>query len=479
MEISGIINNLEDFNQISSDKSLDLIFEDLSKFSLEDFSYIEYVDNIEHLKIMDLFRKSMDEIYFGLEDNSIEKNVAIVKSLIKIFKKGVNEINLVYFFIFLHANSQINLSINHLVIKYNLNDEFSQILIKLFEFFVNIKIQMVNESLFEYSENDFDNEETLIDFLRRVDFEKNAPLIKNNKFILPIHFYQMIEVLQIYNFELFEKLLAIDNIFTLVILIKCMSFNQINSFFANHDKIKEKTLLCFLMKFLKVNSKNKNNYYDMIVNISIQLYNLNHILFKELMYIFMYNEFFNEIIGSMLCKLSKEDINIILEAISLNNNIHLINRKDKMLNKCNECENFVYILELIHSKWKIHLLNSFNEKERFVNILCTDFCNFIVSFYFHKLDNDNLLYSMKELFIKLKNLDSEWSYNFIQHRNKFFVYYSKLFILSVLYKFNNLIDDEIKELYNDFYHEYVEYKNFFDKTEENFLKEFEVNLLNK
>ena len=123
--------------------------------------------------------------------------------------------------------------------------------------------------------------------------------------------------------------------------------------------------------------------------------------------------------------------------------------------------------------------NCFNEKERGVNILLTDFCNFIVSFYFHKLDDDKLLYSMKELFIKLKNLDSEWSYNFIHHRNKFFVYYSKLFIFSVIYKFNNLIDEEIKEMYIDFYKEYVKFKKFFDKNEKNFLEEFEENLLNK
>ena len=39
MEISRIIKNLEDFNQVSSDNDLDLIIEDLSKFSFEDFIY--------------------------------------------------------------------------------------------------------------------------------------------------------------------------------------------------------------------------------------------------------------------------------------------------------------------------------------------------------------------------------------------------------------------------------------------------------
>lgn len=83
---------------------------------------------------------------------------------------------------------------------------------------------------------------------------------------------------------------------------------------------------------------------------------------------------------------------------------------------------------------------------------------------------------MKELFIKLKNLDSEWSYNITQHKNKFFVYYSKLLIFSIIYEFNKLEDDEIKELYDEFYEKYVLFKKFIDNNKENFLDRFEENL---
>ena len=57
MEISRIITNLEDFNQVSSDNDLDLIIEDLSKFSYEDFIYIEYVGNSESLDVRELLGK--------------------------------------------------------------------------------------------------------------------------------------------------------------------------------------------------------------------------------------------------------------------------------------------------------------------------------------------------------------------------------------------------------------------------------------
>lgn len=125
----------------------------------------------------------------------------------------------------------------------------------------------------------------------------------------------------------------------------------------------------------------------------------------------------------------------------------------------------------------IYCINYFNEKERALNILCTDFCNFIVSYYLRKYDDEKLLDSMKDLFIKLRNLDCEWSYNITHHRNKFFTYYSKLFILSVIYGFNELHDAEIKELYNEFYENYVLFKKFLDTRSENFLDRFEGNVV--
>ena len=479
MEISKIIKNLEDYNQISSDNELDLIIRDLSKFPFEDFIYIDYVGNSKSLDIRELFRKLIDKIDDEINEESIEKKVGIVKSLISIFQKGLNEINLVYFFIFLYANSRIKLNIGDLVDKYDLNDGFNEILIKIFEILDSIKIQVDDDALSMYFDklNVLNEEKTLVTSLRQVDFEKYNPLLKNNKFFLPNHFYQMIGVLQEYNLELFEMLLTLDNVFTLVLIIKCMSFKQINSFFINHNEIKEKTLLCFLMKFLRISSEDRKNYQDIIVNMGILLYQLNKILFEELMDMFMYNEFFNEVMGLMLCELSEEDINILIELIPLSDNIHWIDVRTKMLDKCRDCEKSNYILELVYNKWNNHLLNSFNEKERVLNILCTDFCNFIVSYYLRKYDDEKLLDSMKDLFIKLRNLDFDWSYNITHHRNKFFVNYSKLFIFSVIYRFHELEDDEIKKLYNEFYENYVLFKKFFDTRTENFLDRFEGNVV--
>ncbi|WP_295612961.1 hypothetical protein [uncultured Methanobrevibacter sp.] len=481
MEISRIITNLEDFNQVSSDNDLDLIIEDLSKFSYENFIYIEYVGNSENLDVRELLRKLINKIDDAFKENSIEKKVAIIKSLVKIFQKGLNEINLSYFFIFLHANGRIDLPIDELVNKYGLTGEFNEILKKIFEILNNIKIHVSDEALSMYFDklNALNWEETLITSLKEIDFEKYNPLIRNNKFILPIHFYQMIYVLKEYNLELFEKLLTSDNVFSLVLIVKCMSFNQINLFFINHDEIKEKTLLCFLMKFLRASSNDIENYRDIVVEMCIRLYQLNKTLFNGLMDIFMYNEFFNEVMGAMFCKLSKGDFNILIDSIPLNDNVEWIDVRTKMLNECSECENSEYIFELIYKKWENYLLNSFYEKNKALNILCTDFCNFIIAYYFHKYDEDKLLDSMKELFVKLKDLDGEWSYNIIHHRNKFFVYYSKLFIFSVIYEFNNMGDDEIKVDYNEFYEEYVLFKKFLDNKKENFLDRFEENLLGK
>lgn len=481
MEISGIINNLEDYNQISSDNELDSIIEELSRFSFEDFIYVDDLLNINNIDIMELFEKFINIIYLKMNEDSVEKKVSIFKSLISIFQKGLTEINIVYFFIFLHANSILNIPIGELVKKYDLNEGFNEILIKIFEILNNIKIQLSDVTLSMYFDKEFvlNEEKTIITFLNQVDFQKDNCLLKFNKCYLPNHFYQIIEILYEYKLELFEKLLTSDNIFTLVFIIKVMSLDQINKFLIKYDDIKEKTLLCFLIKFLRITSDDRNNYYDTIVNISIQLYQLNKTLFILLMDIFMSDEFFNEVLGSMFCELSKEDLNILIDSISLNENVHLIDVRTKMLERCRNCENFNSILELIYKKWEKYLSRLFNEKKRSLNILCTDYCNFVVEYYFIKYDDEELITSMKELFIKLKNLDSEWSYNITHHRNKFLVYFSKLFILSVIYGFKTLEDNEIKEFYKDFYDEYVLFKKFLDCKKENILVIFKDNLLTK
>ena len=221
MEISRIITNLGDFNQVSSDNDLDLIIEDLSKFSFEDFIYIDYVGNSESLNLRELLRKLINKIDDAFKENSIEKKLAIIKSLVQIFQKGLDEINLSYFFIFLHANSRIDLPIDELVNKYDLNEEFNEVLIKIFEILNNIKILVAGEALSMYFDklNALNEDETLITSLREIDFEKYNPIIRNTKFTLPNHFYQMIEVLQENNLELIEKLLASDNVFSLVLII--------------------------------------------------------------------------------------------------------------------------------------------------------------------------------------------------------------------------------------------------------------------
>ena len=112
----------------------------------------------------------------------------------------------------------------------------------------------------------------------------------------------------------------------------------------------------------------------------------------------MYNGFFNEVMGLMLCKLSKEDINSLIESIPLNDNIHWIDVRTKMLDKCRDCEKSKYILERVYKKWNDYLLNSFNEKERALNILCTDFCNFIVSYYINKYNDESIKFNERFIY---------------------------------------------------------------------------------
>ena len=84
--------------------------------------------------------------------------------------------------------------------------------------------------------------------------------------------------------------------------------------------------------------------------------------------------------------------------------------------------------------------------------------------------------SIKELFKRVKYLDSDWSTNITQHKNKFYVYFTKIFILSVIFEYKNLKDDEIKIYSEEFIQDYSIHKNIADTFGEYCLKEVQKNM---
>lgn len=103
-----IIDKINEFQHVKSNKNLDKIFLELSEFDFEDFFYFEYPFTEKYFKV----EKYFDEIDKELYDNDLDKEsdeyleftISVFKSAFPYFEKGIEDIDLVSFLIFFRAN---------------------------------------------------------------------------------------------------------------------------------------------------------------------------------------------------------------------------------------------------------------------------------------------------------------------------------------------------------------------------------------
>lgn len=122
--------------------------------------------------------------------------------------------------------------------------------------------------------------------------------------------------------------------------------------------------------------------------------------------------------------------------------------KKILLEHCDkEKTSFNILLELTYEKWENYLTN-LNKSNKILNLkdVLTNFSDFILHKYVKNTDEE-IIHEMKKVFSNIKYLPSEWSYELINYKNRFYIYYSKLYILTFAYKYKKLDDDEIKILY--------------------------------
>ena len=86
-----------------------------------------------------------------------------------------------------------------------------------------------------------------------------------------------------------------------------------------------------------------------------------------------------------------------------------------------------------------------------MDLLCSDFDSFILEYYNQFYDDDMLIEEMKFNFNFLEKINSIWSSNFTNYKNRIHVYYTKLYLLSSIYKKRNINNLEILECYENFF----------------------------
>ena len=164
--------------------------------------------------------------------------------------------------------------------------------------------------------------------------------------------------------------------------------------------------------------------------------------------IFDKNMLFNECIG-LLIKYDEIDMEHIINQLEISYFSQENDYRRKILESFNRDNNQYYkLLKICLIKREEYLNNLLNDNSKciFLNYALTDLCNFTLLYYFECMDENNLLTKIKQTLNSIKYLNSEWFKSITSCRNKFYVYYSDLLILSCAYHYKKLCDNTITEI---------------------------------
>ncbi|MBI5806277.1 hypothetical protein HZA73_09545 [candidate division TA06 bacterium] len=170
--------------------------------------------------------------------------------------------------------------------------------------------------------------------------------------------------------------------------------------------------------------------------------------FKQAIQYFNMDELLNASLGELLPQLTDSQISeIIYECFEIDKNANNHKARNLLLEHFTPIaseQQFKLLLTINFVKWEAFINSLLVSDDAFQNeILFTDFCDFIVAYYTSYVSDDDILLQMKDLINKIMFIDSEWSISKSNQMTKYYLYYSKLYLLSYAYRNKKLRDVHI------------------------------------
>ena len=163
-------------------------------------------------------------------------------------------------------------------------------------------------------------------------------------------------------------------------------------------------------------------------------------------------ELFNDAIGLFICDLSEEDIQTIIEQLPINWFYQNKDYRRNILESCNQdSKNYSFLLNQLHEKRRVYLKELLKNDDRalILRSALTDLCSCDLYYYIDFFNDEQIIIKITETLNLMKDMQSEWFYSYVHCANTFYVYYSELLILSIVYNFKNLENYEIRGLFKE------------------------------
>lgn len=466
METSQLIKTIQKNKDIPLNRRLNNIFKKMYEYDAEEFFYYEYPLNLkskEIEKLVDELDKIIfDEIGYEIYINNIN-HLSTIKTALNYLLKGIKENNLVSFLIFFQSNIFLRLDINKIIEFYDLNKEFRLLLTNINDFLKNLKI-------FTMEMESYNNSEEFIKQIKRDLAIKENEKLNSSLKLLDLNTIQYIsktpnlifsqltlEITSFFKnnaFNIFEKtLLELDNLLSITLFVKVCSFEEIIKIYNNNEnKLYGNLIFLFVKKFLDKEYNEVSEYKTEVKNILKKLYLNNHKYFIEILKQYDTNELLNASIGLFICELNENEIKKLIDEFPIQ--WHVEQKKDKkiFLEHCDkENTSFNTVLDMTYKKWE-NYLNQLYKSNNYLLLkeFLTNFSDFILYKYVKETD-EKVINEIINILNKIKYLSSEWACNLNNYKNRFYIHYSRLYILSFAYEYKKLDNEEIKSLFDEIF----------------------------
>lgn len=494
MEKQLTLEEIKEYNYVDSNAVLDELLSKLNQFHFEDFLYLEYPLNDKLFKLDGLLDKLDIEIYSKKHLDKGSKQykefmVSIFKSSFPYFERGVKNLDLVSFLLFLRVNYFLNVDIDLLVGNSCYASKFNNLLWDLAFKMGKINIVVMDldncshhknsvkkwEAVFASKDLEFlNNMFKLINLEKVTDLTNSPDLISSNLSL------ELISFLKEYDYSLFIKtILELDDFLAIVLFVKLCSFEDIEGICKNNNIKNELLMFCFIKKILDEKYDTAKEYSYLVKDILIQIFYSNRKSFNNLLDLFQDKELFNEAIGLFICDLSKEDIQTIISQLPIGGFYQDRDYRRKILESCNQdSKNYNFLVNQLYEKRRDYLKEFLKNDDvgLILKSALTDLCSCDLFYYINFFKDEQIIIKIAETLHLIKDLNSEWFYSNIHCTNTFYIHYSDLLILSIVYNFKNLENDKISELSEEVIkNEFIE--DLMHKDDISSLKTIEKNII--
>ncbi len=266
----------------------------------------------------------------------------------------------------------------------------------------------------------------------------------------------IVKALYILNFELFIK--ALENLSTPQSFIFCLqSFTREQLFPISEEKSLTNKWLNFELirqttRHEAVEDLNNQNVL-LVKNCLLKLVPDTNFLKQSVLY-FPKSRIFNNALAETLALNSNElQEDIINDCFEINKHIFYHEAKNifkDSFKKSAPEDRYLKMLEQIHNKWET-FYNQLSKSDEYQNeLLLTDYCDFIVEYYYEKFDDSDIVDNMNNCFNDLQYIDSIWTKSQTQQITTFNLILTRLYLLTYTFKGKEMKNEDIDKSFSDF-----------------------------